>query len=92
LLVYQAYIVLKTNPTTPEDNMSTITLNASARAVSPFRKAFQVFADFVEGAREARAIAARYESLSRLSDNQLAQRGLTRGDVPQAAVTGRLPV
>jgi uncharacterized protein YjiS (DUF1127 family) len=91
LLVYQAYIVLKTNPTTPEDNMSTITLN-SARTVSPFRKAFQVFTDFVEGAREARAIAARYESLSRLSDNQLAQRGLTRGDVPQAAVTGRLPV
>ena len=31
------------------------------------------------------------ESLSRLSDNQLAKRGLTRGDVPQVAVTGRLP-
>jgi uncharacterized protein YjiS (DUF1127 family) len=72
--------------------MATITLNSSARTASPFRKVFQVFADFVEGAREAREIATRYESLSRLSDNQLAKRGLTRGDVPQAAVTGRLPV
>ena len=70
--------------------MSTITLNA--RTASPFRKAFQVFADFVEGAREAHAIATRYETLSRLSDNQLAKRGLTRGDVPQAAVIGHLPV
>ena len=73
--------------------MSTITLNSSARSSSSsFRKVFQMFADFVEGAREARAIATRYESLSRLSDNQLAKRGLTRGDVPQAAVTGQLPV
>jgi hypothetical protein len=91
-LVYQAYIVLKTNPTIPEDTMSTITLNSPARSASPFRKVFQVFAEFVEGAREARAIATRYESLSRLSDNQLAKRGLTRNEVPQAAVTGRLPV
>ena len=72
--------------------MSTITLNSSTRSASSLRKVFQMFGDFVEGAREARAISTRYESLSRLSDNQLAQRGLTRGDVPQAAVTGRLPV
>ncbi len=38
------------------------------------------------GIREGNAIANRYETLSRLSDRQLASRGLVRADLPQAAV------
>ena len=33
-------------------------------------------------------ISARYDALSRLSDDQLAAIGLERGDVPRAAVLG----
>ena len=47
------------------------------------------FAGISEGIHDAREIENRYETLSRMSDEALACRGLTRDDVPQVAVTGR---
>jgi hypothetical protein len=41
------------------------------------------------GARDGLDIETRYDALSRKSDTELAAIGLTRSDVPQAAVTGR---
>ena len=42
----------------------------------------------VDGVLEAREIAARYERLSHMSTMELARLGLTRHDVPRAAVNG----
>lgn len=44
---------------------------------------------FFDAVGEGRRIASRYETLSRLSDEALARRGLTRADVARAAVEGR---
>jgi len=41
-----------------------------------------------EGVREGNAIADRYQHMSRLPDRELAKLGLTRMEVPQAAVLG----
>ncbi len=41
-----------------------------------------------EGIREGRAMAYRYERLSRLTNAELAHLGLTRQDLPRAAVNG----
>jgi hypothetical protein len=41
-----------------------------------------------EGIMEGREIATRYERLSRLSNAELARLGLTRQDIPSAAVNG----
>jgi hypothetical protein len=42
-----------------------------------------------DGAREGRQISARYHALSRLSTPDLARRGLTRGTIGRAALTGQ---
>ena len=47
-------------------------------------------ADVFAGIAEGREMARRYETLSRLSDDALAARGITREELPQAIVTGRL--
>ncbi len=44
--------------------------------------------NFFAGAREGQDIARRYERLSRMSDGQLASLGLSRDQVPRAAVKG----
>jgi hypothetical protein len=41
-----------------------------------------------EGVVEGREMATRYERLSRLSNAELARLGLTRQDIPSAAVNG----
>ena len=41
-----------------------------------------------DGVTEGRGIAARYDRLSRMSDTELAQRGLIRQDISRAAVNG----
>ena len=48
----------------------------------------QFFADMFAGIQEGREIAVRYHALTRLSQAELASRGLTRRDISQAAVTG----
>ena len=44
--------------------------------------------DVYEGIMEGRDIAYRYERLSRLSNAELAHLGLTRQDIPRAAMNG----
>jgi uncharacterized protein YjiS (DUF1127 family) len=64
-----------------------LTLKGSAprlRAVGRF------FADLFGGIAEGHEIARRYEELSRMSDAALAARGVTREELPQAIVTGRI--
>jgi len=45
---------------------------------------------FFTGVAEGQEFARRYDELSRLSDAALAARGITRDELPQAIVTGRL--
>jgi uncharacterized protein YjiS (DUF1127 family) len=43
------------------------------------------------GIEEARAMAERFKALSRMSDAELARRGLKRQDIPYAVVGGTRP-
>jgi hypothetical protein len=43
----------------------------------------------VGGIRDGLALADRYDRLSRMSDAELAQRGLSRVELPRAALSGR---
>jgi hypothetical protein len=72
--------------------MTTIALRAPGAINTFLHKLSEGAYDFIEGIREANAIAARYEALSRLSDEQLARHGLTRADIPQFALRNRKPV
>lgn len=47
-------------------------------------------ADIFSGIAEGKELALRYAELSRLSDKALAARGITREELPQAIVTGRI--
>jgi uncharacterized protein YjiS (DUF1127 family) len=68
--------------------MTTATLpRLSTPAARPIR-AFQFLADVVGGVIEARQIEQRYHQLTRLSNAELARLGLTRQDIPRAAVFG----
>jgi len=42
--------------------------------------------EFLDWIGEARAMAERFKSLSRMSDDQLAERGLKRQDIPKAVL------
>jgi hypothetical protein len=71
--------------------MTTITVHAGT-ATARFDAAFSAFigfcADFCAGARQGQEIAARYRELSRKSSPELAKLGLTRSEIPRAALTG----
>ena len=45
-------------------------------------------ATVLEGLDEARAMAERFKSLSRMSDAELASHGLKRADIPRAVLAG----
>ena len=47
------------------------------------------FAEFLAGAREGLEIQGRYHALSRKSKPELRKLGLERGDIAQAALTGK---
>jgi hypothetical protein len=47
------------------------------------------FAEFLAGAREGLEIQGRYHALARKSKPELAKLGLERGDIAQAALTGK---
>ena len=66
--------------------MTTLTLTAVSR-LRPDR-VFGAVRRVLAGIREGQDIWRRYETLSGLSDSQLARRGLTRDQIPQAAVKG----
>jgi hypothetical protein len=61
-------------------------------ATSRFDAAFGAFvgfcADFFAGARQGQDIAARYKELSRKSTPELTKLGLTRSEIPRAALKG----
>lgn len=69
--------------------MTALTLALKNRA-SRFATFGRYVADVFSGIAEGNEIARRYETLSRMSDEALAARGLTREDLPQAIVTGRV--
>ncbi len=48
------------------------------------------FAEFLAGAREGLEIERRYDALARKSNPELAKLGVTRADIAQAAVTGKI--
>jgi hypothetical protein len=61
------------------------TLNLAQDGMPPFlQRVGDVFQAFFAGLQNARLQAHRFETLSRLSDSQLAACGLKREDIPQA--------
>ncbi len=69
--------------------MTTLAFPAFVRAALRLKTIGRFFGEIAGGVRHARQIESRYETLSRMSDEALACRGLTRDDVPLIAVTGR---
>ena len=72
--------------------MTVISVNsgtASHRFDAIFAAVVASCADFCAGARQGRDIAGRYHDLARRSNPDLERLGLTRSDVPQAALNGR---
>jgi hypothetical protein len=49
----------------------------------------EFIAGIVDGIREGRALAGRYEALARKSDAELARLGLTREDIPRAVLSAK---
>jgi uncharacterized protein YjiS (DUF1127 family) len=70
--------------------MTALTLATLSRGAPRLTAIARFFADVFAGIREAREIEQRYVMLSRLSDAALVRRGLTRQDIPRAAVTGKI--
>lgn len=67
--------------------MSTLALNQLIRGTPAFlSRLSQSVSDFIDGIGEARAMAERFKTLSRMTDAQLAERGLKREDIPQAVL------
>jgi uncharacterized protein YjiS (DUF1127 family) len=54
----------------------------------PFSAFVAFCADFCAGARQGQEIADRYRELSRKSTPELNKLGLTRSEIPRAALTG----
>jgi uncharacterized protein YjiS (DUF1127 family) len=72
-----------------EDNtMTTAALPRLSTPTARPMRAFQLLADFIGGVIEAREIEQRYHQLTGLSNAELARLGLTRQDIPRAAVFG----
>jgi hypothetical protein len=68
--------------------MSLLALSSLVEAVNRLVATLFRFVDeFVTRIREARSMALLYQTLSGLSDQELAQRGLTRQDIPSAVLT-----
>ena len=59
------------------------------RAPDLLRQLGHRFCAFLDGIGEARAMAEAFKSLSRMSDAELAQRGIRREEIPQAVLTLR---
>jgi len=64
------------------------TLSDCTMVTTPRSGARGYFANVLAGIRDGGAMHARYEALARLSNADLARRGLTRGDIMRAVVAG----
>jgi hypothetical protein len=68
--------------------MSLLALSSLLDAVTFLLAAmFRFSADFVRRIQDARGMALLYQTLSGLSDQELALRGLKRQDIPRAVLT-----
>jgi hypothetical protein len=66
-----------------------LTLPIRAHSRTPFRNELARWVrDIMAGSRDGLAMQDRYEALSRLSNGELARRGLTRADFPRLVVNG----
>jgi hypothetical protein len=68
--------------------MTTATLPRLTLAPSLSAKLLHALGLLIDGVLEAREIASRYDRLSHMSNAELAGLGLTRADIPSAAVNG----
>jgi uncharacterized protein YjiS (DUF1127 family) len=67
--------------------MTTIALAQIVHDVpAVLRRLSQRVSEMLAGIDEARLLASRYKALSRMTDAQLAERGLQRADIPQAVL------
>jgi hypothetical protein len=71
--------------------MTTIALSRLIHRTPAFlERMAQRFNEFFDGIDEARLMAHRFKSLSRMTDAQLAARGLRREEIPQAVLDLRI--
>ena len=67
--------------------MTTIALSQLITGTPAFlTRLGQHVSSFLDGIGEARTMAEQFKTLSRLSDTQLARRGLKREEIPQAVL------
>ena len=71
--------------------MTTLALPRLGRETR-LRRFFGAVSEFLAGIRLARAMAHRYNTLSRLSDAELARRGIAREDIPSLVVNGKYDI
>ena len=72
--------------------MTTIALSQLIHGTEGFlHRLGQRFSAMLEGICQARAMAHEFKSLSRLSDAELARRGLKREEIPQAVLAASRP-
>ena len=70
-------------------SIMTITTRTQVPRRAVFGAGFGAYlARFHAGIRDARAMATRYDRLSRMSTPDLARHGMTRRDIPRACLTG----
>jgi hypothetical protein len=70
--------------------MTTLTLPfPSGRGTRRTGGLMRFLSDLADGIHDGLALAARYDRLSRMSDAELAHLGLSRIEVPRAALSGR---
>jgi uncharacterized protein YjiS (DUF1127 family) len=72
--------------------MTTLALPSLVRRTPRLRRFFGAIGDLLAGIRLARAMAGRYNTLSQLSDAELARRGIAREDIPRVVVNSRYDV
>lgn len=70
--------------------MTFFTTNPAASDGTALQGAARVAADLFHGLAAGYGAYLSYSKLDRMSDRQLAERGLTRADVPRAAASGIL--
>jgi hypothetical protein len=63
--------------------MTTLALDTLRGAPVLLQRLGQSISNFLDGIGEARTMAETFKSLSRLTDDQLAERGLKRQDIPR---------
>jgi hypothetical protein len=69
--------------------MSTLALPGSPGETRRRNSFFRLFTEFLDGIRLARAMAHRYDVLSRKSDAELAAAGIQREDIPRLVVNAK---